>query len=741
MRPDRLITIKGFLHNIVEQHEHRKDRPFCFILGVGASRASGIDTGSELAREWLEQIHEADDFEKLPLEKWATAQNLGIEDFDLSNLGRFYPEIYRRRFADSPQAGYACLEDKMQGKEPSFGYSVLAYILSATPHKVVITTNFDNLVADALSIHSETFPVVVGHDAMASYAQVDLRRPLIAKVHGGLGFTMKSTPEELSALSLTWQQSLHRIFERYSPIVIGYDGNDGSLMSFLEGMDDGVIDGFYWCFHCPTDDVHSSACAVPQRVKDLVEKKHGRLVPIPGFDELMLLIRERFSPILDMPDLLDRMKERARVREKVYDEQERMLTEKLNGAPASKAGGTRAAAAVAASPATEVDKLLLEAAKDLARDRKSKPWWMWEIEASSTTSVDEKDRIYQASLSALPKSPELMGNYATFLWNERKDMDKAEEFYKRAIEADPKHPNTLGNYALFLENERKDVDKAEEFYKRAIEADSKHPNTLGNYALFLENERKDVDKAEEFYKRAIEADPKDASIFDKYAVFLTTERKDADKAEDFFQRAIEANPKDATCLGNYAHFLRSERKDMEKAEEFYKRAIEADPKHANNLGNYALFLKNERKDMEKAEEFYKRAIEADPKHANTLGNYAQLCFLRNRCDEGIQLLKRAELLNPQNQELQVELAFYHLAHDPEAWPDGLKKMAELFASGGRSPGWDLDSNVAVALEAGHPNPELLGAIAAVIAKGEHLESLARFPEWPSAPNANRKTKK
>jgi len=765
MRPDRLITIQGFLHSIVEQHSRRKDRPFCFIVGAGASRASGIETGSEMARGWLQQLHEAEDFESLTLEKWATPENLGIEGFDLNNLGRFYPEIYERRFADSPQAGYACLEDKMQGKEPSYGYSVLAYLLSATSHKVVITTNFDNLVADALSIHSETFPVVVGHDALASYAQVDLRRPLIAKVHGGLGFAMKSTPEELTALSATWQKSLHRIFERYSPIVIGYDGNDGSLMSFLEGMGDGIIDGFYWCFHCPSGDIHSSACAVPQRVKDLVERKHGRLVPIPGFDELMLLIRERFAPLLAMPDLLDRMKERARVREKTYDEQQRMLTEKIRGPKVSKATDKQTAPTQPQTSTTEVSKLLQDAAKDLARDRKSKPWWLWEVEARAAISVDEKDRIYQEALSALPNSSELIGNYALFLNNERKDLDQAEEFYRRAIEADPKDADFLGNYALFLKNERKEMDQAEEFFKRAIEADPKRANNLGNYAVFLNYERKDLDQAEEFFKRAIEADPKEPDFLGNYAVFLKNERKEMDQAEEFFKRAIEADPKHANTLGNYALFLQNERKDldqaeefykgaikavpknpdflcnyavflknerkeMDQAEEFYKRAIEVDPKHANTLCNYANFIWNERKKMDHAEEFYKRAIEVDPKHANTLGNYAQLCFVERRSEEGLQLLKRAGALKPEAADLKVELAFYHLAHNPDAWPSALPEMVALLASGARSPGWNLDGNVAAARESRHPNPDLLSAIAGVISKGESLESLLGFADWP-----------
>jgi hypothetical protein len=171
-----VITEAGFFTEFLSQHSQRIDRPFCFILGAGVSRSSGIPTGGELADLWLRELYEAENFEDLSLESWSTAEQLGIPNFEMENVARFYPQLYRRRYGDHEQAGYAFLESQMEGKEPSYGYSVLAYLLSETPHRVVVTTNFDNLVADALSIHSSRFPLVIGHDSLAQYAAVELRR-------------------------------------------------------------------------------------------------------------------------------------------------------------------------------------------------------------------------------------------------------------------------------------------------------------------------------------------------------------------------------------------------------------------------------------------------------------------------------------------------------------------------------------------------------------------------------------
>ena len=63
----------------------------------------------------------------------------------------------------------------MERAEPSFGYSVLAKILAETRHRVVITTNFDNLVADALSLYTSKHPLVCGHESLSIFAKPHTR--------------------------------------------------------------------------------------------------------------------------------------------------------------------------------------------------------------------------------------------------------------------------------------------------------------------------------------------------------------------------------------------------------------------------------------------------------------------------------------------------------------------------------------------------------------------------------------
>jgi hypothetical protein len=246
------ITTAGFLSDFLARHKQMSDHPFCWVLGSGASYQSGIPTGVTLAMQWLKELHEREDFNNLPLEKWATAVNLGIKDFDFKNAARFYPFIYQRRFRDFKERGYAFLEDVMAGIEPSYGYSVLAQIMASHKHKVAVTTNFDNLIADAISIYTDAFPLVCGHESLTGFIRPNLTRLVIAKIHRDLLFNPKSAPEDIEILSPEWEEALKVIFENNTPIVLGYGGNDGSLMGFWERIPP-IIGGIFWCYRVDSE--------------------------------------------------------------------------------------------------------------------------------------------------------------------------------------------------------------------------------------------------------------------------------------------------------------------------------------------------------------------------------------------------------------------------------------------------------------------------------------------------------
>ena len=271
----RTITLKQFLRHFEEQ----RNRKFCFILGAGASKSSGIPTGAKLASQWLNEIKE--DLDENLFEAWLKEKGI-----DRNDPASFYPQIFAKRFEVARQGGYDFFEEIMEKAEPSCGYSFLAEILAQGKHDIVITTNFDSLTEDALFIYTAKKPLVIGHADLAGFINIQLQRPQVIKVHHDLFFSPQNTEDETGHIDEKLERGLQDIFQSYIPIVIGYGGNDGGFMDVLERVLD-PDKGIYWCF---TEEEHPKS-----EIEELVIDKQGYFIPIKDFDELMVLLGQKIG--------------------------------------------------------------------------------------------------------------------------------------------------------------------------------------------------------------------------------------------------------------------------------------------------------------------------------------------------------------------------------------------------------------------------------------------------------------
>ena len=597
---------------------------FCFLIGAGASISSGIPSGAKLAWEWLQEIEEDCDGEDF--EYWKS--EIGMPDQNIEEkAGEFYPQIYEKRFGHAPETGYDYIRGLMEGREPSLGYLILANIMVREKHNVVITTNFDNLLEDAIRTYTKEKPFIAGHEALADYVPKRSDRPIILKLHRDLFLQPFSDQLNTDILQAAWESILGKFLSDYHLIVLGYGGNDGSLMNYLLKLKNRKP--IYWCVR-NMDKITSKSLwnTLSPKAKRLL-KNDGYLVPIDDFDRFLYDCYAALGyKFLEGIEKIEKPKSIHEILKPNYARIESIQTQLKQLLQTEE----------------KLSKESFQSIKSFLPDS-----WMWILKANQEKDIEEKDKIYQEGIERYPQDADLLGDYADFLCDICHDYDRAEAYYKRALEADPNHANTLGNYALFLKDVRHDYDQAEAYYKRALAADPNHANNLGNYANFLYNIRCDYDQAETYYKKALEADPNHANTLGNYALFLKNIRHDYDQAEAYYKRALEADPKDANKLGNYAIFLENIRRDYDQAEAYYKRALGADPNHVNNLGNYAAFLYTIRHAYDQAEGYYKRALEADPNHANTLGNYALfLKNIRHAYDQAEAYYKRALEADPKD---------------------------------------------------------------------------------------------
>lgn len=207
VKKHQIISVKQLVR-AVQEGKSNAER-FCFIIGSGASVLSGIPTGAELEYQWMKELEETSGLEeicevaetlkdhldndfatiKADWEKVKEARKAKKSGAALSS--EYYFDIYKLRFFPNHRNGYHYLEKIMANKNPGFGYHPLALMLTdGTGSNLVITTNFDSLIEDALFLYTDDKPLVINHELLAEYAgDANIKRPIIAKVHRGIFLT------------------------------------------------------------------------------------------------------------------------------------------------------------------------------------------------------------------------------------------------------------------------------------------------------------------------------------------------------------------------------------------------------------------------------------------------------------------------------------------------------------------------------------------------------------------------
>ena len=505
--PLTAISLIEFVNRFVDSITTQEQR-FTWFVGAGCSISSGIKAAGGLVEQWLQELW---GYQDLPQSKYDDWLKKTFPAFDAKRPAAHYAQVFERRHP-APAERQREIERICEGGEPSYGYATFAQLLSDSKVgqrcNTVLTTNFDDLIADALYVYGDrrSRPQVITHEALARYVRIASPRPTIVKLHGDAHLDPKNLSPETKRIQADVAKQLHPLLLNSAIVFVGYGGNDESIAHFFDECPTAQLaPQIYWVGK------HDPA---PNFLKWLGDRGALR-VDHTDFDQLMHLLRGKLY--IDLPQ-----KERWDRAFKAFFDRYEQFQKELMDVPEGK---EKAA--------------LRQASQEVGKSLPNE--WDYYAKTFSGETPDEKEAAFNQGLSTYPNSALLAGMYAAFLQTVRKDMDAAGTFYKRAIEADPKHADNLGNYALFLETVRKDMDAAETFYKRAIEADPKDADNLSNYALFLQTVRKDMDAAETFYKRAIEADPKHANGLGNYAQLALSQGRVGEGLE-LVERAVTTGP-------------------------------------------------------------------------------------------------------------------------------------------------------------------------------------------------------
>lgn len=252
-------------------------REFTLFLGAGASKSSGILLAFEMIREWRQTAFEENNPAPADFDAWCQQQPWFKRDDEYSVLFELlYP---------TQRARQAYIENKVEGAFPSWGYLYLANIVHHGYFNTIFTTNFDDLINDALTMYLGYNPVVCAADSAVLDVRITTDRAKIIKLHGDYLFQrLKNTVAELDQLDPNMSDKLREFAQECGMVVIGYAGRDHSVMRVFEEL---VKDarafpnGIYWSVR-PRDEpaprVKAMATQFPQRF---------HLFECPDFDTFM----------------------------------------------------------------------------------------------------------------------------------------------------------------------------------------------------------------------------------------------------------------------------------------------------------------------------------------------------------------------------------------------------------------------------------------------------------------------
>ena len=284
-------TAEVFVRLLREECEEDPDQRYAFFIGAGCSVSSGIPDSATLVRDvWLPRLRRRIAPEQADMEEWAAR---AFPNYDPANPSLIYGDLIKRLFHQAKKRQQE-FERLCKDRYPVIGYATLAKLMTIYGGRfnVVLTTNFDDLLQDALYLYTDVRPLVIYHESLAGYIRPTQTRPLVVKLHGDNHLSPYNTIEETARLGDEFRNPIKFILHDRGLIFVGYGGNDKSIIRLLETLPDGALQyGVYWVSN-----------REPQgEIRSWLESREAILVENNDFDRLMVLIKKEFN--LPFPDV------------------------------------------------------------------------------------------------------------------------------------------------------------------------------------------------------------------------------------------------------------------------------------------------------------------------------------------------------------------------------------------------------------------------------------------------------
>jgi tetratricopeptide (TPR) repeat protein len=267
---------------------------YTLLLGAGCSITSGIRSGGQLINLWREEIYtdlinkDEKSTDKLPYSSEGAVNYLSKKEGGWYNKDNEYSSLFEKKY-DLPRQRRMFVEREVSDKTPSIGYAYLIKLIEANYFNTLFTTNFDDLINEAFYQFTDLRPISCAHDSSINSITVSSKRPKIIKLHGDYLFDdIKSTLRETESLEDNIRKKFIEFSKDFGLIVVGYSGNDRSIMDVLNYLlkhEDYFKNGIYWCVR--------KGDIISEELRKLLWKERVYFIEIEGFDELFAEVNDK----------------------------------------------------------------------------------------------------------------------------------------------------------------------------------------------------------------------------------------------------------------------------------------------------------------------------------------------------------------------------------------------------------------------------------------------------------------
>ncbi|MGE4267820.1 MAG: SIR2 family protein [Deferribacterales bacterium] len=687
------------------------DNPnYSILLGAGCSVSSGINPASNLISSWRSDIYLelslANKYFEVDAIKYLQENESSWYDKRYE-----YSSLFEKKY-DLPRQRRMFIESQVEDKAPALGYAYLISLVDSGYFKTLFTTNFDDLINEAFYKFSDKRPIVCAHDSSVNSITVTSSRPKVIKLHGDYLFDdIKSTVRETESLEENMKNKFTEFCKDYGLIIIGYSGNDRSIMDVLQYLlkqDEYFKHGIYWCFR-ENDEINED-------VRKLLWKEKVYYVEIDGFDELMAELHSLLKPKI-LPIDTSMLSDKSTKMIQVLSANEQLLA---SGSRIIKEDIKKLKALNVDRAFSDIIAIFSDNESETSYKRQNK---VGKMSAFRLFKIQEKisSGFYDDALSEIDNELTKAGNDRQFIkelnvqkakcFNLMGKSDEAIKCYNSLISSDK---NDVSNYLSIINLKDNILDKRD-YIDRLIEVAPYNANAYEIKATIEDEIREDTffdtklneEQIIALYDRSLEIEPSldNISWEKKYFILEKHENKNSEKLKEYIEDMKKKNPYHISVIILNLNLLKKNEANFFDISDYVKNVI----KYHKYIDQYYIYLKfselllsinkenevfriltyieenfdlddsyyllnaraifNVRGDIYDAEVQFKRAIE----YNNSLNNNRMLLeFYFN-----IDALKKIEELLASNPKLLDEAVKYDLAMLKTEYDEAIKIVDSL----------------------------------------------------------------